>query len=97
MPQRPDTGNVRSKLPERAGPPTGPKASRVSITRQGVTVWNASAQVAVMGRVLEAWAVQPFAFVTVTFTVTEPDEPAVKVMAGVPAPPVMVPFVIAQE
>lgn len=97
MPQRPDTGNVRSKLAERAGPPTGPKASRVSITRQGVTVWKASAQVAVIGLVRAALAVQPFAFVTMTFTVTEPEEPAVKVMAGVPAPAVMVPFVIAQE
>jgi hypothetical protein len=42
-------------------------------------------------------AVQEFALVTVTVSVTEPDAPAVYVMLLVPAPPVIEPLVIPHE
>ena len=50
---------------------------------------------AAMATTCESLLAQPFA-VTVTLRDVEPEDPAVNVMDEVPAPPVIVPFVIDQ-
>jgi hypothetical protein len=65
----------------------------VSATRQGVTVKNDAAHIVSIGTITEPIELQP-PCCTVTFNVTDPDAPAVKVMLRVPAPPLIEPFAI---
>ena len=68
----------------------------MSATRQGVTVKKAAGHIVSIVTFLEPIEPQP-PCCTVTFNVTIPETPAMKVMLRVPAPPLMAPFPIDHE
>jgi len=97
-PHVPVSGNERDAPALSAGPPSAPAGPRVSTSLQGVNVKKREPrQEAEIGIDAEPEEPHPLPLVTVTFSVTLPLAPAENVIVRVPAPAVIVPFVIDQE